>query len=174
MTLVLVYATIIFSWIGYHTSISRYPYNKSTWSRFRLALDIIILVLYAHLVFALQDLHKVLLGLATVFFFYVINGMARICEWRDWKVSKPWLSSLFALAFIFEWYLLESWLATYLQSLSWILIFFGLALLVSYRIARAKLGYPTLVVIGVDVDGVLGEQVPLPWNELKQREKDKI
>lgn len=171
VTLILVYATIIFSWIGYHTSISRYPYNKSAWSRARLALDITILVLYTHLVFSVQDLQKVLLGLAAVFFFYVINGMARIREWHDRKVSKPWLSFIFASAFLFEWYLLGSYPVTYSPYPPWILVFVGMALLGGYRIVRAKLGYPPLVVVGVDVDGVLGEQVPPALERIKAKGK---
>jgi len=170
-TLVLVYATIFLSWIGYHTSISRYPYNKSAWSRCRLFLDIVILLLYAHLVFGVQNLQTVFLGLATVFIIYVINGIARIREWRDGKVSKPFLSFLFATAFLVEWYILESFHTV--PYLSWILVFVGLALLIIYRIARAKLGYPALLVVGVDVDGVLGEQVPPALERIKAKGKGK-
>jgi hypothetical protein len=99
VTLILVYATVILSWIGYHTSILHYPYNKSAWSNIRLFLDIIILVLYAYLVFVVADLQKVFWGLGIVFSFYVIDGLIRIREWHDKKVSKPWLSAIFAAVF---------------------------------------------------------------------------
>lgn len=170
--LVLVYATIILSWVGYHTSILRYPYNKSPWSRLRLFLDIVILILYAYLVFSVQNLQNIFLGLASVFLFYVINGLARIREWRDGKVSKPQLSLLFTIAFIIEWCILEFYSSTS-PYLPWILVFTGLALLIFYRITRGRLGYPSLLVVGVDVDGVLGEQVPPALERVKAKGKGK-
>lgn len=172
LTLVLVYATIILSWIGYHTSVSRYPYNKSAWSRGRLFLDIVIIFLYAHLVFAIQDLQKVLFALATVFLVYVINGLIRMREWHDGKVSRPSLSFLFAVAFFVEWYALGSSRNVW-PYIPWILAFVGVALLVCYRIVRAKLGYPPLIVVGVDIDGVLGEQVPPTLERVRAKGKGK-
>ena len=133
MTLILVYATIILSWIGYHTSILHYPYNKSDWSKVRLFLDIIILVLYAYLVFVVADLQKVFLGLGIVFVVYMVNGIIRIREWHDGKVSKPWLSAIFAVAFFIVWYLIGVY-----PDFSWIFAVSGLVLLLSYRLIKRK------------------------------------
>jgi 5'(3')-deoxyribonucleotidase len=166
ITLVLVYATIILSWVGYHKSILRYPYNKSRWSRFRLFFDIVILLLYSYLVFVGQDLPRVLLGLAAIFFVYSIDGLIRIREWRDSKVSKPWLSFLFGVGFVLEWYSLLNW-----TNLSWVLVFLTLGVVFGYREVRGRMGYPTLLVVGVDVDGVLGEQVPPVLERLRREGK---
>jgi hypothetical protein len=86
-TLVLVYLTVALSWVGYHRSIMKYPYNKSAWSGFRVILDIFILVVYAFLAFAAKEPPKVIMGLAAVFALYAIDGCARIAEWRDTKAQ---------------------------------------------------------------------------------------
>jgi len=129
-------------------------------------------VLYAHLVFNVQNLQKVLLGLAAVFLIYMATGIARIREWRDGKVSKPWLSFVFAIAFVFERYTFEFCKNAVLE-LQWVLVFVSLGLLIVYRIAREKLGYPSLRVVGVDVDGVLAEQVPPALERIKTKGKGK-
>jgi len=48
-----------------------------------------------YLVFVGQDLPKVLLGLTAIFFGCSIDGLIRIRERCDNKVSKPWLSFFF-------------------------------------------------------------------------------
>lgn len=169
VTLILVYATIILSWIGYHTSILHYPYNKSDWSKIRLFLDIIILVLYAYLVFVVADLQKVFLGVGIVFVVYVIDGLVRIREWHDGKVSKPWLSAIFAGAFFVVWYLITIELC---RDFSWIFAVIGLVLLFIYRVIRGKM-YCPLLVLGIDVDGVLGDQVPPTLDRIKAKGKGK-
>jgi len=167
LSLMLVYATIILSWIYYHKSILYYPYNKSGWSRLRLFFDVLILLLYAYLVFVGQDLSSILMGLVIIFVIYGIDGIIRICEWHDRKVSKWWLSFSFAIVFLFEWYASQfGWIYS-----SWILFFTALISLFSYRILRSRLGYPSLLVIGVDVDGVLGEQVPPALQRISRKEK---
>lgn len=170
LSLILVYFTIVLSWIGYHKSILYYPYNKSSWSRFRLLLDILILLLYTYLVFVGQDLTKVLLGLVAVFIVYLINGACRVLEWHDGKVSKYWLSALFAFFFGLEWYtsLYFEW-----EYLAWSLLIIAFILLFGYRLIRGRLGYPPLHVIGVDVDGVLAEQVPHALQRLQKEGKAK-
>ncbi len=154
-TLVLVYVTVGLSWVGYHRSIMKYPYNKSLWSGIRVVMDIFILVLYAFLAFAAKESSKVILGLALVFGLYAVDGCTRILEWRDAKVSKPWLSALFGVLFLGVWWLLHSGRVTPIQAVASAFI-----LVVAFRPVRQWLGYPKLLILGVDVDGVLGEQIP--------------
>ena len=162
--LILVYATIILSWVGYHHSILKYPYNKSPWSRARLVLDISILLPYAFLVFAAKDLPKVIFGLGLVFGLYALDGLIRIKEWQDGKVSKPWLAAIFAAVFFGLWSFspFSGWVL-------WVLPILAFLLLFGYRIIRHKLGYPRLLVLGIDVDGVLGEQVPAVLEYLRRK-----
>jgi 5'(3')-deoxyribonucleotidase len=167
LSLLLVYVTIILSWVGYHKSIQHYPYNKSYWSRIRLFFDITILFLYAYLVFVGQDLSKVLLGLAIIFVIYAIDGISRMLEWHDKKVSQPWLSALLAFFFGIEWYASS----LNVELLSWFLFFLALIFLFGYRLVRSKLGYPRLSTLGVDVDGVLGDQVPPVLQRIQKKGK---
>ena len=167
-SLVLVYATIILSWIGYHKSVIGYPYNMSPWSRIRLTADILILVLYSYLVFVAQSLTPVLGGLVVVFVVYAITGLVRIIEWKDRKVSLPWLSLIFAGLFTVELYLSASHPDV---SASTILLFLAFATLLLYRGARGKFGYPLIIPVGIDVDGVLGDQVPPALMRIQQRKK---
>jgi len=164
-SLILVYVMIILSWIGYHTSILHYPYNMSIFSRIRLAQDIVILVFYAYLVFVGENLSSVLLCLGLIYLIYVGDGLTRILEWKDMKVSKFWLSFVFSLFFFGE----------YCGSIFWkerdeVLVLSALIAVFVYRIIRRKMGYGFFT-IGVDVDGVLAEQVPPILSRLKEKGK---
>jgi 5'(3')-deoxyribonucleotidase len=162
-SLILVYATIVLSWIGYHKSTVGYPYNKTLWSRFRLFLDILILVLYAYLVFVAENFAAVLIGLVAVFLLYAITGAIRIVEWKDKKVGKPGLSILFAIAFSLEFVAITYCQLCIIRLGYWFVasvLLLTMSLVFTYRGIRGKLGYPTIIPIGVDIDGVLGEQVP--------------
>lgn len=171
LSLVLVYATIILSWIYYHKSVANYPYNKSRWSRVRLFLDLIILLFYAYLVFVGQDLPRILVGLVAIFSVYSIDGIVRIAEWHDKKVSKPWLSCIFAIIFFEEWYVFSLKEITTISYAPWAILFVSLGLIFGYRFIRSKLGYPAFLVVGVDVDGVLGEQVPPVLKRIQNKGK---
>jgi len=165
LLVLLAYAVVILSWLGYHQSVSRYPYNKSVWSRLRLTFDLIILALYAFLISSISDVTKVLLGLSLIYSAYVITGVFRIREWsNDRKVSRPELSFGFGLLFglltyVSAFYATAGWVPWFLVILSLIAIFV-------YRDIRRRLGYPRLLVVGVDVDGVLGDQVSHVLNRL--------
>ncbi len=164
-SLLLVYVTILHSWLGYHKSVKAYAYNRTAWSRFRLAFDIFILLLYAYLLFVALDLHKVLLGLAAVFVLYALAGIVRRVEWRDSKVAKPWLAVGIAFVFVGLW----SAAVRFPQyDIWWLLIAF--VLLFSYRIVRPLLGYP-MYAVGIDVDGVLAEQVTPILDRLRAQGK---
>jgi 5'(3')-deoxyribonucleotidase len=165
LLVLLAYAVVILSWLGYHQSVSRYPYNKSVWSRSRLTFDLVILALYAFLISSVSDVTKVLLGLSLIFSAYVITGIFRIKEWsNDRKVSRPELSfafgSLFGLmTYVSAFYATAAWVP-------WFLVILSLVAVFGYREVRRRLGYPRLMVVGVDVDGVLGDQVSHVLNRL--------
>lgn len=169
LSLVLVYCTIILSWIGYHQSVSKYPYNRTIWSRIRLAGDVIILVVYAFLIFVALDPQRVLSGLALVFVLYVFNGFVRWREWSDRKVSHPILSLEFAIGFVIL--ALAYWL---LHGSDYIEVRYSIVLLsffplFGYRVVRTHLGYPTVLAIGIDIDGVLADQVSHVLTRLRSK-----
>jgi 5'(3')-deoxyribonucleotidase len=163
VTLVVVYMTVTLSWVGYHRSISKYPYNKSRWSMLRLSLDIFILVVYAFLAFAAPEPTRVIVGLAVVFMLYSVDGLTRRAEWRDSKVSKPWLSVIFSALLIGVWWLLQ---AGYLSAI--IAVVTSGVLVFLFRPIRKWLGFPKLLIVGVDIDGVLGEQIPALISRLQR------
>src|SRR2546428_1323530 len=168
-SLVLAYTTVILSWIGYHKSVIGYPYNTSVWSRIRLVSDVLILVLYSYLVFVAQTLQFVLGGLVVVFGLYALTGLIRIIEWKDRKVSQPWLAIPFGAAFAVEWYVSGSYGAE--TSVSALLLGVSFLMLIGYRWARGKLGYPVIIPVGIDVDGVLGDQVSPVLVRIQNRKK---
>lgn len=158
LTVLLAFGVVLLSWLGYHQSVSRYPYNKSFWSRLRLTFDLVILVLYAFIVFSTNDVTKVLLGLTLIYSAYVITGVFRIKEWsNDRKVSRPELSLSYGLLFGAMTYVSALYSSvTYVPT---ILVLISILSVLTYRYTRRRLGYPRLVVVGVDLDGVLGDQV---------------
>ena len=169
LSLLAVYVIIMFSWYGYHKSILQYPYNLTTWSRIRLMLDLLILVSYAYILYGLDDPLRLLLGSTMAFLLYFITGLVRIKEWNDSKVSKYYLNvtffGLFLACFLaLKTQSLSSYTTTLLASIITIL------LVIIYRIIRLKIGYPSLKFVGVDIDGVLAEQVPHILKWLKEKE----
>jgi len=99
------------------------------------------------------DLGKVLLGLVGVFVLYSFAGIVRRIEWRDSKVGKPWLAIGIAIAFVGIW-IVSVKLPE--DTVFWLVIAF--VVLFVYRLVRQFLGYH-LFLVGVDVDGVLAEQI---------------
>jgi 5'(3')-deoxyribonucleotidase len=163
LTLSVVYMTVALSWVGYHRSISKYPYNQSRWSVLRLCLDVFILVVYAFLAFAASETKKVVAGLAVVFALYAIDGCTRIAEWRDPKVSKPWLSAAFSVVLLAIWWALHQ--AKLGQNTA--VVSAGLIVYL-FRPIRKRLGFPRLLIVGVDCDGVLAEQIPALLSRLQK------
>jgi uncharacterized membrane protein HdeD (DUF308 family) len=141
-SLLLAYATIILSWIGYHRSVEIYEYKANRWSRLHLALDISIVVLYAYLIFAAQTLSRMILGLFLVFIFYTVTGIVRIAEWKSRKAGHPELTMAIALGFLFEWFLSVK---VKDGALSWSLLVFAFILVFGYRWIRGKFYPPAKV-----------------------------
>ncbi|MCX8192396.1 MAG: hypothetical protein N3G77_01130 [Nitrososphaeria archaeon] len=172
LAILAVYVIILFSWYGYHNSIIRFPYNRTFWSRIRLTLDLSILIVYAYMLYGLKDSYRLLLGSAIVFLLYLITGLVRIKEWKDGRVSKWELNLSFFVSFLVMYFFFEHttfMVNSYLKSI--VIPILTIVAVVSYRILRYRAGYPFLLLIGVDVDGVLGEQVPHVLKWLKEKKK---
>jgi 5'(3')-deoxyribonucleotidase len=95
----------------------------------------------------------------------VITGVFRIKEWsNDRKVSRPELSFVFGsvfglMTYVSAFYATATWVP-------WTLVILSIVAIFVYREIRRRLGYPRLLVVGVDVDGVLGDQVSHVLNRL--------
>lgn len=102
-----------------------------------------------------------MLGLVVVFILYALTGVFRICEWRDRKVSRPEFSLIFAAVFLLEFAVAQKpslVLIVGSDNLDYFLALSAIFSLLVYRHVRDRLGYVS--VVGVDIDGVLGDQVP--------------
>jgi 5'(3')-deoxyribonucleotidase len=176
VSLLLVNATVLLSWVGYHRSVNAFPYNATFVSKVRLTFDLLILVVYSYLVFVVEDLSRVLIGLFAVFFLYVVTGVIRTREWHDRKASRLRLSIIIAVAYFLEWSIsadgfLSKWSVPMVGEpvLKWTLVLSALGLMLFYRGMRGRRGYPPIVPIGIDIDGVLGEQVIPALTRLQRR-----
>jgi hypothetical protein len=120
LALAVVYLTTTLSWIGYHRSMHRFPYDtRSMRSWPRIVLDFIIVSLYARLLFSITDLGNepstaylfdIILGYVLVFFIYVCSGISRI-----WELGNPKASRLKELCFLVAAYSLLLVIYTYLR-----------------------------------------------------------
>lgn len=108
--LLTVYITTVLSWIGYHRSMHRYPYEAASFIAWlRMLADLLIVSVYAFLLFSLEPLKEgpatsrldgYLLGYFAMFVCYLASGFARIWETSDSQASK-WTGLLvFALYYL--------------------------------------------------------------------------
>lgn len=166
LLLIAVYVVVFYSWYGYHQSVRKYPYNKTISSRIRLIFDLFIVFSYAILIISIQNGKSLLLIMSFIFILYFLTGLCRIIEWQDSKVSIWYLSVIFASIFFILFLIYpENPENSYFQIIPPILI---IILTLLYRQKRSCLGYPPLIVIGVDIDGVLGDQVNPILSRLKE------
>ena len=78
MTLILVYLTMVLSWIGYHRSIKNNPINvEKTWGRCRFGLDIVLLIFYFILVASYENFRRELWVLFAIFVIFVFWDQAK-------------------------------------------------------------------------------------------------
>ena len=166
LSLFAVYLIIFFSWYYYHRSIHSYPYNRTVYSRLRLIFDILILITYAYMLYGIYDPAILLMGSMIIFLLYFITGILRILEWKDGKVSNWKLNLIMMIIFailyaFFSMFNLHNHLINAVVTIS---------LVLTYRFVRRKWGYSKLIVVGVDIDGVLAEQVDhtLKWLRSKK------
>ena len=170
-----VFYTIVASWIDWHVVMARRPYDtRQLVDRFRIYSDVAIAVLYAYLLFTIETLINDpgatlvyhLIGYPLVFALYLASGLLR--RWvHGQKASRP---SHIVGAFI------AYFLLTIGYHLAWthghvdaenqnaltvtivLLLMFGYRWLRRLRIQRDEQQASSLV-IGIDVDGVLADQI---------------
>ncbi|MFW9876106.1 MAG: hypothetical protein ACFFG0_23635 [Candidatus Thorarchaeota archaeon] len=168
LTLILVYNVIILSWMGYHKSISKYPYKPLIWGKIRVFLDILIVFLYAYILFNIEFLEKVILGIAIIYGFYFLGGFVRIREWGDKRVSRPILSFAFIDVYLI-FYIILLYTENINDIIKSILIILNIIFLYLYRRLRKMVESPSPRNLGVDVDGVLGDQVKITLDWLHKK-----
>lgn len=147
--LVGVYLTTTLSWIGYHRSMNRYPYEtRSMKAWVRMFMDFIIVSVYAFLVFSVDDLQegvkastleRYLFGYFLMFIFYLASGFSRIWEKDDPQASQWRGLLIFALYYLLLVLLYPHMLIRQpisAETINWLFLFACPAPYVGYRVWR--------------------------------------
>jgi 5'(3')-deoxyribonucleotidase len=168
LALCAVYGCVLWSWIDFSHSLLLSPYNfkNKPLERYRFASDLFIVLIYTYLLLYVDiikndpssDLTAFIGAFALVFLGYTISGLLRIIEYGT-RASRIFLILFFLLIFVGmaiayhvhgqQYKVLE------LNRLYLLLI---IAINEFYRVARSWFSNRTFL-IGVDVDGVLANQV---------------
>jgi 5'(3')-deoxyribonucleotidase len=185
LALATVYITTVLSWIDWHVTMEIRPYNFNARNRYRateqLRLDMLVVTIYAYLLFALEEFKEnpsegvsaYLLGFAAVFATYLLSGLTRRHA-HGKLASNPLPIASFGSAYVLLWLTHRATYSCPISSLMQLgpfpLIDFAaiaaaLGLMIAYRVTRRKLVKRRAerrrsgLVVGIDVDGVLGNQI---------------
>jgi uncharacterized HAD superfamily protein len=144
----------------------RFPYTQTSYSKLRFVVDLIYLVTYEYLIFSISYIDRLAFGIAFIFLLYSVDGMLRILEWKDWRVSRAWLSLVFSFVFLA--------IGLVYSGINWEIKDYVFPIIISftvplYRLIHHELGYPAFILLGVDVDGVLADQVPTALRRLRKQ-----
>ena len=165
--LLLIYTTTVWSWMDFSYTSVLNPYSpQQTLERVRVLSDLFIVILYSVLWFSVEavagnpthSLSQLLLGYVAIFVLYLISGYLRILQHGP-KASRVKLMWLFLVLHAAVWVIYQrlypqfSGVGLNLVTLS---VLAGLVVL--YRTCRRRLASKTRW-IGIDVDGVLADQV---------------
>jgi 5'(3')-deoxyribonucleotidase len=169
--LLLVYTTALLSWIDYSftTIVSPYRFGGPLRERFRFLVDLLIVVLYAFMLFSLESLKidkgasisQLLLGLFLVFLLYYFSGVLRIRQYGK-RASRRGLISIFLFVYLIL-FTVYTILFRYVcliqrERLNAIFIVLAWLLMIAYRIVRERVARRRNW-IAVDIDGVLANQI---------------
>jgi len=96
-----IYLTVILSWVGYHGSVTKFPYSEAWVGTLRLFADFGIVIVYVYLLRSIAPngvvLDAYLRGFLLVFVMWIVSGLLRMAE-HGKSASKPGL--LFACCFV--------------------------------------------------------------------------
>lgn len=179
-----VYVMTVLSWIDWHATVTNYPYNLSSYNKRRKAeylklwLDLLIVVAYAYLLFKAesfagrsgQSVSGYLWGLPVVYLLYLAVGIARSRGARR-RASYYMPIVSFLVAFILLALAYRRFTSAFgvrvdpaTGNLFALLVVVFLTVL--YRVARARFRASLSemeksqgLVVGIDVDGVLADQI---------------
>lgn len=185
LALATVFVTTVLSWIDWHVTMEARPYNFNPRNRhrgmeeIRLGLDVLVVIVYAYLLFAIEKFKKepdiavgaYLLGFPVVFAAYLLSGLSRRRS-HGRLASNPTPILFFGVAYLVLW---EGHRWAYVQFsidprlggrwIDAVAIATALILMLGYRVTRRALAKrrgqtkSSGLVVGIDVDGVLANQI---------------
>jgi succinate dehydrogenase hydrophobic anchor subunit len=135
-TLVLVYALVVTSWVGYHQSVENYPLKSVG----RFLIDIVLLFLYYYAFANAKFFGSVLFAITASFFAYTIWDSIRIYENRNNLINDLWKRMFVSLVF-FGLYLTTfvgyGYAVAYVgQGIEWLFFAIAVFLLIAYRCVK--------------------------------------
>lgn len=174
IALLAVFVTTVLSWIDWHITMELHPYDRQRRIEWvRLAADLLIVVLYAYLLFTVESfvdspgasVQSYLLGFPLVFSLYLLSGIARRAAYGV-AASRLVPILVFLCFFAALWVMYTVGLSDPASSVR-NSVFLGLVLsgMIGYRAFRAwyrkrsKMRKERGKRIGIDIDGVVADQV---------------
>lgn len=142
--LLTVYFVTVTSWIGYHSSVTKYPYNSNL-SKVRFSIDLVIVAMYAYLLYSVgtfetnSDLSSYLWGFPAIFILYIASGQIRRKEYNEEASKQPLLLvclCVFILMCCIYQFLVLPICFSWLWVLNWVFILLPLFIYVAYRQKR--------------------------------------
>ncbi|MFX1519816.1 MAG: hypothetical protein ACFFCD_07840 [Promethearchaeota archaeon] len=192
LSLMAAYTAVVLSWIFYHRMIidNHYRLDTTLWAYIRFAIDFVIVFIYIFLtlliagVYSAIEFSMFLINFPIIFVLYALGGFIRDLEYKK-SVSFPGLSLMFAGLFAVNWFInfyysivmaTSLMLQQYYLFIQWGLLILTTAYLIVYRLKRKwrelmarSMKRKKNLKIGVDVDGVLGDQIPPILKKLNKR-----
>ncbi|MFZ2054032.1 MAG: hypothetical protein WAU81_07520 [Candidatus Aminicenantales bacterium] len=194
IALMTVFVTAILSWIDWHITMELSPYNLSPrndyriFDQMRLLCDILIVVFYAYTLFSIKSFYsypqknisQYLWGFFFIFLGYFFSGILRRKSYGA-PASKITLIVCFGIPYFFlalvYWIQIKFGLfdPEYLDRINYALILIVFTMMIAYRLTRRR--YRNKIQknkkaglrIGIDVDGVLANQIVGILPRIKRR-----
>ncbi len=179
LALVVVLLTTILSWVDFHRTIALTPYVISEpMEVMRLGSDLVVVLVYAYLLFSIEpfaenpraDLALHLLGYPFLFLMYWMSGQLRVMRY-GYTASRRLLIARYGVAFAAVYLLYAAFGPTLMgwavskSTLNKLTLLLVLGAMIGYRYDRSalrrrgRLAKRSGLRVGVDVDGVLGDQI---------------
>ena len=180
-----VFYTIVASWIDWHVVMARRPYDtRQPVDRFRIYSDVGIAVLYAYLLFTIEalitspsaTLYYHLIGYPLVFGLYLASGLLRLWV-HGKKASRPFpmvCTGVLYVGVLVGYDVVRSRSYFNEENLNMITIVITFLLMFGYRWFRRRAialdeQRASRLVVGIDVDGVLADQITGVLPKIKER-----
>ena len=180
-----VFYTIVASWIDWHVVMARRPYDtRQPIERFRIYSDVSIAVLYAYLLFTIEalitdpsvTLYYHLIGYPLVFGLYLASGLLRLWV-HGKKASKPLpmvCTGVLYIGVLLGYGAVRSRSYFNEETLNAIAISITFLLMFGYRWFRRRAiqldeQRAARLVVGIDVDGVLADQITGVLPRIRER-----
>ncbi len=167
-----VFVTALLSWVDFAATMYRNPYTDGGWEEPRFIIDVSIVVAYALMMFSVDDLKHptcdisvFLWGFVCIFVLYLLSGLLRMYRHgpkaSNWSLIGLFTALYVCLVSVYE--LQQSNGTIEMGRLNIITVSSAFCMMIGYRLIRRRIALGRSkregLHIGVDVDGVLADQI---------------